>query len=453
MNVKVVSDRRKLMGGAVGNFGEQFDYTAYALLAPTLAVHFFPQADPVAAMLSTFAVYALSFVARPFGGMIFGYVGDRFGRLSVLQWTVVLMGGGTMLMGFLPTYASIGLVAPALLVCCRLLQGLSIGGETTGVESFITESAPDGRRATWMTRVMAWAYWPAAIVAVVILGIRLILGDQAFEEWGWRIPFLAGGLVAGIGYYLRRTLEDPEEFVEAMAEARSKDSAGSDQASQGLGAAVQVRRSVLLVTLLQPPMAVGAYLLTGYMYTFVAVEGGLSPTRALLSNAAAVATLAILLPLMGRLSDRFGRRAMFAAGAGWLFVMAVPAFLLADAGSLVTAFLGQALLAIGVAMYGSAAFVGWVELFPTAMRCRGHGIAYNVSVALFGGTTPLIATALIGLTGSPVAPAIYAMALIGTFGLAGVLLVPETKHLNLRSSIYDDSASRGAAEQAAVAKG
>src|SRR5207248_11517301 len=141
-----------------------------------------------------------SFVARPFGGILFGYVGDRYGRLAVLTWTVVLMGSGTMLIGLLPTYESIGIAAPILLVACRLFQGLSIGGETTGVESFISESAPAGRRASWMSLVMSFSYWPTAAAALFIFGTRAVLGDAAFDSWGWRIPFLFGGVVAVIGY-------------------------------------------------------------------------------------------------------------------------------------------------------------------------------------------------------------------------------------------------------------
>jgi MFS transporter, MHS family, proline/betaine transporter len=144
---------------------------------------------------------------------------------------------------------------------------------------------------------------------------------------------------------------------------------------------------------------------------------------------------------MGRLSDRFGRRPMYAAGAAWLFATAYPAFLLAGSGSVVAALVGQMLIAVGVAVYSSALLVGLVELFPTALRCRGHGISYNVAVAVFGGTTPFIAAALVAATGSPVAPAFYAMAMIGTIGLAGILLVPETRNVTLRTSIYGDAAA------------
>jgi MHS family proline/betaine transporter-like MFS transporter len=203
-----------------------------------------------------------------------------------------------------------------------------------------------------------------------------------------------------------------------------------------LGRSLRTRRSMLLVVLLQPPMAVGAFLLEGHMYTYVVREGGLSPTEALFSNSGAILTMALLLPVMGRLCDRVGRRPMYAAGAAWLFVTAYPTFLLAGSGSFAGALAGQMLLAVGVAIYSSALLVGLVELFPTALRCRGHGISYNVAVAVFGGTTPLIASALVAATGSSVAPAFYAMAMIGTIGLVGILLVPETRDVNLRTSIY-----------------
>jgi MHS family proline/betaine transporter-like MFS transporter len=192
---------------------------------------------------------------------------------------------------------------------------------------------------------------------------------------------------------------------------------------------------MFLVLLLLPTHAVAAYLLTGYMYTFL-VQSGLPATQALLSNAAAVLVLAILLPSLGKLCDRIGRRRTYAIGAGWLFLAAYPAFLLAESGTLLGALIGQILIAVGVSIYGSAMFVGLIELFPTALRCRGHGISYNAAVAIFGGTTPLIAAALISGTGNPVAPALYAMAIIGTIGLTGILLVPETRSTSLRSSIY-----------------
>jgi len=382
--------------------GEQFDYSIYAFTAPIIALNFFPSSNPVAALLNTFVVYALSFVARPFGGVMFGYIGDRFGRLAVLTWTVVLMGVGTMLIGLLPSYSSVGVLAPILLVVCRLLQGLSLGGETTGVESYIAESAPDGKRASWTSLVMSFAYIPVALVACFILGLRTVMGDAAFEAWGWRIPFLLGGVVAFAGYLLRRNLDDPDEYLEAKAEADQLALVpkSGESVAHALGQSFKTRKSMLLVILLLAPQSVAAYLLTGYMYTYLVKEGHTTATVALLSNAAAVVVLAILLPFMGRLCDRFGRKRMYAAGAAWLFISAYPAFLLAGSGSLAGALIGQFFLAFGVAVYTSAMFVGLIELFPTAVRCRSHGISYNAAVAIFGGTTPLVAAALISATGN-----------------------------------------------------
>jgi len=418
--------------------GEQFDYSIYAFTAPIIAVNFFPSSNPVAALLNTFVVYALSFVARPFGGVMFGYIGDRFGRLAVLTWTVVLMGVGTMLIGLLPSYSSVGVLAPILLVVCRLLQGLSLGGETTGVESYIAESAPDGKRASWTSLVMSFAYIPVALVACFILGLRTVMGDAAFEAWGWRIPFLLGGVVAFAGYLLRRNLDDPDEYLEAKAEADQLALVpkSGESVAHALGQSFKTRKSMLLVILLLAPQSVAAYLLTGYMYTYLVKEGHTTATVALLSNAAAVVVLAILLPFMGRLCDRFGRKRMYAAGAAWLFISAYPAFLLAGSGSLAGALIGQFFLAFGVAVYTSAMFVGLIELFPTAVRCRSHGISYNAAVAMFGGTTPLVAAALISATGNSLAPAFYAMAISVVFGIAGNVLVPETKDVSLRVSIY-----------------
>ena len=388
-------------------------------------------------LLSTFAVYAVSFVARPFGGFFFGYVGDKYGRLAVLSWTVVLMGGGTMLVGLLPTYESIGVLAPALLVVCRLLQGLSLGGETTGVESYITESRAGGQAASWMGKAMSFVYWAPALVAFTILGLRSAMGDEAFTAWGWRIPFLLGGLVAVVGYLLRRTLDDSDEFKESVAEQRQAGTSEDDRVGRGRPGSFAADAPVDVAG---DPAATdersGRYLLTAYMYTYVVREGGLSATQALFTNSGAVITLAVLLPFTGMLCDRIGRKPMYAIGAAWLFVTAYPTFLLAGSGSVWGALIGQMMIAVGVALYASALFVGLVELFPTALRCRGHGISYNISVALFGGTTPFIATALIAATGSSLAPAFYAMALIGTIGLAGILLVPETRNIDLRSSIY-----------------
>lgn len=433
-------DRRKLMGGAIGNIGEQFDYSIYALTAPTLALHFFPQANPVAAILSTFAVYALAFAVRPLGGVLFGYIADKSGRLRVLQLTIVCMGIGTVIVGVLPTFEAIGIAAPLLLIAARLLQGLSLGGETTGVQSFITESAPAGKRAYWTSSVMTFAYLGTALAAIVIFCVRSLVTESAFDAWAWRIPFLMGGLVAVVGYFLRRRLDDPEEYTEAAADYRRENGTqGKESIAKALGS-FKAGKSMLLVILLIAPHAIGAYLLQGYMFTYLTQQGHLSPTEALMSNAGSVIFAAVTLPIAGRVCDRVGRKAMYILGAAWLLVTVYPAFLLAGSGSLLGALGGQLLIAGGITIYGGAMYVGLIELFPTVVRARGHGISYNAAVAIFGGATPFIATALVGASGNVLAPALYAIAVIATIGMLGVFLVPETRDVSLRSSIQRSKA-------------
>ncbi|KQU28457.1 MULTISPECIES: MFS transporter [unclassified Rhodococcus (in: high G+C Gram-positive bacteria)] len=421
------SPRRRLIGGCIGNVCEVFDYSIYALAAPALAVHFFSQENQTAALLGTFAIYALAFFARPLGGVFFGFLADRVGRLRILSLTILLMGGGTVVTGLLPTYDAIGLAAPALLVVCRLVQGLSMGGESTGGYSFVVESAPDGQRGRWIGYAVCFIYVPTSLAAVFVLGVQALLGSEAYLEWGWRIPFIAGGLIAVAGFWIRRTLDDPEEYTSAVKNQGDARSTIRDVAA--------ARMSMVRVILLQVPQAVGAYLLVGYMFTFVVKTGGLAEKPALLSNAAAILVLAVGVTVLGALGDRIGRKPLLIGGASWLAVTAYPAFSLASSGTLLGAIAGQSLLAMGVAIFAAGYFVVAVELFPTAVRGTGHGFSFNLSAAIFGGTTPLVATALVSYFNSPVAPAFYAIALILTLGALGIVMTPETSNTDLRTAL------------------
>ncbi len=433
--MSVVSDRRRLLGGSIGNLAEIFDYSVYALSAPALAVHFFPADHPTAALLGTFAVYAVAFFVRPLGGVLFGYLGDRVGRLSVLTATVLLMGAGTMLTGLLPTFDSIGVAATILLVFCRLLQGLSMGGETTGGWSYIAESAPEGKRGRWIGVAGCFAYVPNAAAALFIFGVQLGFGQEVYLEWGWRVPFLVGGLIAAVGFWLRYTLDDSEEFKDVAREREEAASVDTDGPAIQWRETLSARKSMVLVILTQVPQAVGAYLIQGYMFTYLVKVAGVDSTTALLSNAVGILVIGLGMLVFGRVGDRIGRKPLLFAGAIWLIVTAWPAFALAGSGTVAGAYFGQLLISVGVSVFASAYFVMSVELFPTAVRCRSHGISYNLAVAIFGGTTPLIATLLVNGTGSPLAPAWYAMILMTVLGLVGIIMTPETRGLSLRHSV------------------
>jgi len=427
--------KRRLGAGAIGNFGEIYDFAVFGFSVPILSQHFFPKSDPTAALLSTFAVYAVAFFARPVGGLVFGYLADRIGRVKVLAITIWLMAAGTAVIGLLPTYASVGVLAPALLVLCRLAQGFALGGETTGSTSYILESAPDDRRGWWVGIVWFFAHIPNALVALMLAGLQFVAGEEMYGDWLWRIPFIMGGLIGVIGFWLRRSLDDPEEYKAARREKKDTNTFRSMARTGGY-------KPILYVLMVQPVQTVGSYLLLGFMYAFLVKEAHLHPTDALMTNAAAILVLSAIIPASGRLSDSIGRKKVFTLGALWILVAAYPAVMLASTGNLTNAFIGQLLLAIGIGIYNGAAFPAAAEFFPTSYRATGHAIAYQLAVAVFGGTTPLIATWLVSSTGSALAPGLYVTA-VALVGLVLVQFVPETKGIRLRTAATSDYEASG----------
>ncbi|WP_122454811.1 MFS transporter [Pseudomonas viridiflava] len=435
-NTKKTSPRRTLAVGAIGNFGEIYDFAVFGFSIPILSVHFFPGTDRTAALLSTFAVYAVAFVARPLGGLMFGYLADRLGRVRVMAMTVWLMALGTAIIGLLPTYATIGIAAPLLLLLCRIAQGLALGGETTGSTSYIVESAPQNRRGYWLGFTLIFSHLPNAVVAGLVIALQLGAGEQAYSDWMWRIPFLLGGVIGLVGFWLRRSIDEPEEYKQARQASKA-----NKTRKNPLMAAIKCGglRGMMHVFMVQPVFSVGAYLLLGFMYTFLIQVGKLDSTSALVSNAIAVIVLSALLPLGGLLSDRYGRKRVLSFGAVWIALSAYPAMHMAASGTFVGAVSGQILLAIGLGIYGAPSFVAAAEFFPTSFRATGHAISYQTSVAMFGGTCPLIAAYLSQTFDSPLAPAFYVTA-IAILCLITTQFVPETRDVNLRTSVADKAA-------------
>lgn len=435
-NTKKTSPRRTLAVGAIGNFGEIYDFAVFGFSIPILSVHFFPGSDRTAALLSTFAVYAVAFVARPLGGLMFGYLADRLGRVRVMAMTVWLMALGTAIIGLLPTYATIGIAAPLLLLLCRIAQGLALGGETTGSTSYIVESAPQNRRGYWLGFTLIFSHLPNAVVAGLVIALQVGAGEQAYSDWMWRIPFLLGGVIGLVGFWLRRSIDEPEEYKQARQASKA-----SKTRKNPLMAAIKCGglRGMLHVFMVQPAFSVGAYLLLGFMYTFLVQVGKLDSTSALVSNAIAVIVLSALLPLGGLLSDRYGRKRVLSVGAVWIALSAYPAMHMAASGTFAGAVSGQILLAIGLGIYGAPSFVAAAEFFPTSFRATGHAISYQTSVAMFGGTCPLIAAYLSQTFDSPLAPAFYVTA-IAIICLITTQFVPETRDVNLRTSVASKAA-------------
>lgn len=395
--------RKAVTAGAIGNFVEWYDFSVYGFFAVAIGAQFFPSDDPVASLLATFAVFAIAFFMRPLGAFVFGHYGDRLGRRGALATAVILMGVATMMIGVLPGYGQIGVLAPILLVFARLLQGFSAGGEWGGAASFMVEYAPPGSRGLYGS----WQQF--SIVAGLLTGsgmgglLGLILSEGALNAWGWRIPFIFGAVLGAVGLYLRLRLEDTPEFRKIEAKEEVESAPIKESFTTHRGAALTAIGFTMAWT-------VSYYILLTYMPTYVSSTLGLPLSQALMSNAIGLVVLMVLIPFTGMLSDRIGRKPLLISFAALIAVLTYPLFLLIGTQILALIILGQVLFGVIIALFSGPGPAALVEMFPTNVRYSALGISYNLAVALFGGTAPFIATFLISRTGSNLSPTFYLIA-------------------------------------------
>lgn len=419
--------RKVIAASAIGNFVEWFDFAVYGFLAVTIAALFFPQGDPALALLQTFAVFAVSFALRPLGGIVFGILGDRIGRKRVLSITVLLMAGATTLIGLLPTYASIGLIAPLLLALARCLQGFSAGGEYAGACAFVMEHAPTEQKARYGSFVPVSTFAAFACAAGLVFGLGLWLDDTQMQAWGWRVPFLIAAPLGLIGLYMRLRLDESPAFQALAAQAHPEHSPLRETLREH-GATVLCLSAFISAT------ALSFYMFTTYLTTYMQVVGGAARPTALLASLMALLFAALLCPFVGRYSDHVGRRRTILTAGVALIVAVYPAFTLAASGTLLASAIGAMLLAIGAVICGVVTAVLLSEQFPTRVRYTASAFTYNLAYTLFGGTAPLVATWLIEATGNRMSPAFYLIA-IALLALAGGLALPESSKRSLEDPI------------------
>jgi MHS family proline/betaine transporter-like MFS transporter len=391
---------RTVLAGVIGNALEWYDFALFGYFAPVLATLFFPAESRLAGLLSAFGVFAAGFLMRPIGGVIFGHIGDRVGRKKALELSVLLMALPTTAMGLLPTHAQIGLAAPLLLTAIRLLQGLSVGGELIGSISFLAEHAPAGRRGLLGSWSFATASGGTLIGSATAAVLEALLAPDELARWGWRVPFLCGILVGAVGLWLRHGIDETPRFKEAVG--------AGDVAASPVGESLRRDgRAVLRCLGVSLLMAVAFYL------TFVWLPAWLSEInqprllnkKALEVNTIAMALLITLVPAFGALSDRVGRRPVMLAGAAGYALLTYPLFLLLERGTYAAALAGEGALAVCYALVNGPSAAAFVEMFPTRTRYSGVAVGYNLAMGLVGGTTPVLATWLVGATGYNLAPA------------------------------------------------
>ena len=415
------TSRQAVSAAVIGNVLEWYDFAVYGFLASIIGKTFFPSGDDVSQLLAAFAVYGVGFLARPIGGIVIGRIGDTRGRKTALVLTIMLMAAGTVLIGLIPGYASIGIAGPLLVLIARLMQGFSAGGEWGGSTAFIVEWAEEGDRG------FLGSFQQCSVSAGLLLGsgvaalVATLLEPATMEAWGWRVPFLLGALLGPVGIYMRRNIDETPAYEKAM---RTPAAAADDDVAPFWLAARAFGFTIL--------WTVAFYIFLNYMPTFIKTYAKVSSAAALWSNTIGLLVLVVAIPIMGRLSDRIGRKPLLLACCICFIVLPYPVFALyLSAPPLGVIIAVQVVFGLIIAMFSGAGPAAISEIFPTRIRSTWMTTGYALSVAIFGGFAPYIATWLIATTGSPISPVYYviAAAVVSTIVIARL---KETAHEPLR---------------------
>ncbi len=397
----------------IGNALEWYDFALYGYFASVISQQFFPNTDPYISLISTYGAFAAGFLMRPFGAILFGILGDRYGRKISLAISILMMAIPTACIGLLPTYEQIGIAAPILLTIVRLLQGFSLGGEFSGSITFIVEHSKDNRRGVAGSTTVISLVFGMLVGSLIATVFAEILSKEDLETWGWRVPFLIGIAIGFVGFYIRHHTHESPRY------ARMKESGALSK---------HPLRDVFTKHPMKVAQAIGMYLsvtvpfyiFSVFMITYYSKIIGAPFEDALLINLIGMGMLMPIVLMSGWMSDKIGRKRIMVFSAIGYLIFAYPIFALMSSGVFVYAMTAQVIFAIFLGFYIGPIPAVLVELFPTSVRYTGMAISYNICAAIFGGTAPMVSTWLIKTTGynSVVAVYIILCAIISLFTLS-----------------------------------
>lgn len=385
--------KKVIISGMLGNGLEWYDYALYAQMSFIISELFFPGDNEVTKLIATFGVFAVGFLFRPLGAILFGYIGDRYGRRISLVIAILMMAIPTGCIGLLPTYEKIGIWAPILLTLIRIFQGLSLGGEFSGCITYIVEHSPQTKRGI------------AGSASVVSLIIGFLLGSfvsllfvkglspEDFKSWGWRVPFLLGVVIGLIGMYIRHSCDESPAYEEAKREGHLSD-------KPVRVAIFEYPGTILKAFCLYISVTMPFYLTSVYLLSFTKTKLGFSADDALFINTATMIVMLFTVIVSAWLSDHIGRKKVMVFAAGFMMFAIFPLFMAMDVKTFAAVLLAQIILGVIVGIYIAPIPAVLVELFPTSIRYTGMALAYNFAAAIFGGTAPMVCEWLIKETGT-----------------------------------------------------
>lgn len=412
---------RAIRAAVIGNILEWFDFATYAYLAASIAESMFPKGNDFVALLGTFGAFGLGFAARPLGALVFGWLGDKMGRKWALTFVMPLMAVGTLAIALIPSYTSIGIFAPLLLVLARLLQGFSVGGELGNAIAFLVEWAPKGRRGLY------GSFQQCSTIGGMLLGsgvaalMSKLVSPDAMVAWGWRVPFVLGAVIIGpIGWYIRHKSEETPLYRSTEAAVPTAQPVTVKSASAWWMGAKACGLTIV--------WTVSLYVILTYLPTFTQKYVGMSASSSLWWNTAGLLLMTVSIPFWGALSDKVGRKPLLMLGCLVFVVLPYPVFawmLSSQSSAMVAA--TQLISGIFIGLFSGVAPAALSEIFPTKIRTTWMSIGYGVANAIFGGFAPFISIGLIKLTGSPLSPAIYVI-VAAVISTVTVLTLRETAH-------------------------